>query len=265
MEGCRDFIKIICIIVMAVFVAGCGKNLLEKLQEWDLVYISDSTGWGVAEKYAENIRRDTGKKVQVKDYATGGLPAIKVLEVLSSDPGDMENDDEFKSLRSDIAEAEVIVFFVNPRGDPSKGGAHGGMEDCIRAAKPPDDCTLELYEPYTRNLEAVYALIFALRDGKPTIIRALDLYNPIISIHRERNMEIECTSCQETFNTAIQQAAEAFNIPLISIYDAFNGPDHDEDPREKGFIGPDGIHASEKGKQVIADLLSDAGYAPIEP
>lgn len=250
---------------MAIFVAGCAKNLLEKLQEWDLVYISDSTGWGVAEKYAENIRRDTGKTVRVKDYAIGGLPAIKVLDVLSSDPGDMENDDRFKLLRSDIAEAEIIVFIANPRGDSAKGGVRGGMENCISAVKPPDDCTLDLYKPYTRNLEAVYALIFALREGKPTIIRAVDLYNPIISIHRERNMEIECTKCQETFNTAIQQAAGAFNIPLISVYDAFNGPDHDEDPREKGYIGPDGIHASEMGKQVIADLLSDAGYAPIKP
>lgn len=250
---------------MAIFVAGCAKNLLEKLQEWDLVYISDSTGWGVAEKYAENIRRDTGKTIRVKDYAIGGLPAIKVLDVLSSDPIDMDNDDRFKSLRSDIAEAEIIVFIANPRGDSAKGGVQGGMENCISAVKPPDDCTLDLYEPYTRNLEAVYALIFSLRDGKPTIIRAVDLYNPIINIHRERNMEIECTKCQETFNTAIQQAAEAFNIPLISVYDAFNGINHDEDPREKGYIGPDGIHASEKGKQVIADLLSDTGYAPIKP
>jgi hypothetical protein len=253
-----------CIIFTAVFMAGCGKNLLDELAEWDLVYISDSTGWGVAEKYAENINRDTGKIVRVKDYAIGGLPAISILNVLRSDPEDLENDDQFKSLRSDIAEAEVIVFFANPRGDSSEGGVQGGLEDCISAVKPPDDCTLELYEPYISNLKAVYTRIFDLREGKPTIIRAVDLYNPIISIHRERNMEIECTACLETFNAAIRRAAETFNIPLISVYGAFNGFNHNEDPREKGFIGPDGIHASEKGKQVIADLLSGAGYVPVE-
>lgn len=264
MKGCRDFIRALCIILITVFITGCGKNLLDDLKAWDLVYISDSTGWGMAEKYAENIRRDTGKIVRIKDYAIGGLPAIRVLDALRGDPEKMENNDQFKSLRSDIAEAEVIVFFANPRGDSSKGGVPGGLENCISAIGPPDDCTMELYRPYTGNLQAVYEEIFSLRDRKPTIIRAVDLYNPMISIHRERNIEIECTACLEAFNTAIRQAAMAFNIPLISVYDAFNGPDHNEDPREKGYIGPDGIHASEMGKQVIADLLSEAGYAPIE-
>lgn len=264
MKTDRYSLRAICTILAAVLIAGCGKNSLDELEEWDLVYISDSTGWGVAQKYAENIRKETGKIVRVKDYAIGGLPAIRILDVLRTDPEDMESDDQFKSLRSDIAEAEVIVFFANPRGDSSKGGVQGGMENCISAVSPPDDCTIELYEPYIKNLKAVYTEIFAIREGKPTIIRATDLYNPLISIHRERDMEIECTECQETFNTAIRQAAEAFNIPLISIYDAFNGSEHNEDPREKGFIGPDGIHASEKGKQVIADLLGDVGYAPIE-
>lgn len=264
MEVHRFSVKTINMILAAIFIAGCAKSPLDELQEWDLVYISDSTGWGVAEKFAENINRDTGKTVRVRDYAIGGLPAIRVLGVLRGDFEDMENDDQFKSLRADIAEAEVIVFFANPRGDSSKGGVQGGMENCIRAVSPPDDCTIELYEPYIKNLKAVYTEIFALRERKPTIIRALDLYNPIISIHRERNMEIDCTTCLETFNTAIRHAAEAFNIPFISVYDAFNGSLHNEDPRERGYIGTDGIHASEKGRQVIADLLSEAGYLPVE-
>ena len=67
-----------------------------------------------------------------------------MLDVLSSDPEDIDNNDQFESLRSDIAKAEVIVFFANPRGDPARGGVQGGLEHCIRADQPPDDCTLEL-------------------------------------------------------------------------------------------------------------------------
>jgi lysophospholipase L1-like esterase len=170
-----------------------------------------------------------------------------------------------ETLRADIAEAEVIVFFGNPRGDSSEGGVTGGMEICIDGYKAPDDCTPELYEPYIENLKAIYDEILALRKGKPTIIRAVDFYNPIISRHRANNVEVECTQCFEIFNSAVRQAAEAYNIPLISVYDAFNGSNHDEDPREKGYIGSDGVHASEQGRQVIADLLSEAGYEPIEP
>lgn len=259
------FVRLACLIPMTAFVAACGsKNLLDELDQWDLVYISDSTGWGVAKRYAENIQRDTGKIVQVSDYATGGLSALAVLDVLEGDHQDSDNEVGSGSLRSDIAKAEVIVFFVNPRGELARGGVQGGVEHCISADQPPDDCSLELYEPYIENLRAVYENILALRMGKPTIIRATDLYNPLISIHRNRNMEDECTECVENFNTAVRQAAEAFNIPLVSIYDAFNGSNHNEDPREKGYIGADGIHASEEGRQVVADLLSAAGYEPIE-
>lgn len=236
---------------------------MNELKDWDLVYISDSTGWGVADKFAENIERDTSKKVQTHNYAIGDLSALQVLKALQTEPESLDNG-TFKSLQASVSEAEVIVFFANPRGDPSEGGVEGGLENCIRLEPPPYDCTLELYEPYIEILKAVYKEILALRNGKPTIIRAVDFYNPLISIHRERNMENECTQCFEIFNKAVRQAADTFNVPLISVYNAFNGSNHDENPRDKGYIRDDGIHASDKGRQVIANLLSDAGYEPIE-
>ncbi|MFO7933639.1 MAG: SGNH/GDSL hydrolase family protein [Bacteroidales bacterium] len=248
-------IRISLITVFSLFIGGCAntnpdKRDQEKTRDWDLVYISDSTGWGVAKKYANNIEDDTGKTVHVKDYATGGLSAIEVFDMIKNSAMSKE-----ENLKSAIAEADVIVLFVNPRGDSSRGGVKAGLENCIdyESGNPPDSCSVEMYHPYTENLKSIYEAIFTLRNGQPTIIRATDFYNPVISEHRKHNMETECTEC-----------LEAFNIPLISIYDAFNGSDHFEDPREKGYIGDDGIHASEKGRQVIADLLSDVGYEPVK-
>lgn len=260
------FTRLICTTVAVMLMVGCGNtNSMDNLEEWDLVYISDSTGWGVSQKLAEHIERDTGKTVHRHDYSIGGLSAIRVLEALRTDPESL-SDAKLKPLQADIAEAEMIVFFANPRGVPAKGGVQGGMEDCIAyGGDPPQDCTLQLYEPYIRNLEDIYEEMLALRDGEPTIIRAVDFYNPVISEHRERNTEIECTQCWETFSTAVRQAADAFNIPLISAYDALNGASHDEDPREKGYIGADGVHTSEEGTQVIADWIHEAGYEPVEP
>ncbi|UCE19244.1 MAG: hypothetical protein JSV84_02530, partial [Gemmatimonadota bacterium] len=104
------FLRILLIVIVPTIICGCTKrNQLNELEKWDLVYISDSTGWGVAERYAENIGRDTRKAVQVKDYAIGGLSAIEVLDVLYSDPEELDDNDAFKSFQSDIAEAEVIV------------------------------------------------------------------------------------------------------------------------------------------------------------
>ena len=264
----KDYVRpavVILTVCSLFFGVGYGsENSLDELEVWDLVYISDSTGFGVAEKYAENIEKETGKTVHVNNYALGHLSALRVLDALQAEPGDLANY-PFQSIQKDFSKTEVIVFFANPRGDPSRGGVKGGMEHCIRLDQPPDDCTPELYEPYGENLKAIYEEILTLRNGKPTIIRAVDFYNPLISLHRQKNMETECTQCFEIFNTAVRQAAEAFNIPLVSVYDIFNGPNHNEDPREKGYIGSDGVHASDKGQQVIADLLSKAGYKPIEP
>jgi len=256
------------VFVLAISGVVYAADSLDELEEWDLVYITDSSGMGVADKFADNIERDTGKTVRIPGYGytVGGLTALRVLQALQSDPESL-SDIKFKPLQADIAEAEVIVLFVTPRGDPSKGGVHDeGMEKCIGCdGHPSEDCTLQLYEPYIENLKAIYEEILALRNGKPTIIRAVDFYNPLISEHRKLNMEIECTQCWEIFNTAVRQAADAFNIPFVSVYDVFNGLNHDEDPREKGYIRNDGRHTSKQGQHVIADLLSEAGYEPVEP
>ncbi|MGD2159217.1 MAG: hypothetical protein PVG14_18350 [Anaerolineales bacterium] len=238
---------------------GCrSTNPMDKIDEWDLVYISDSTGWGVAEKYGRNIERYTGKTVNVHNYAMGNMSALRVLNALRSDP-------PTHPLQADIQEAEVIVFFANPRGPQSEGGVQGGMEKCIAGRYAPDDCSLQLYEPYIKNLISIYQEIFRLRDGEATIIRAIGFYNPLISRHRENGIDKECTECFETFNQAVHMAADEFGIPFVSVFDAFNGVNHDEDPREKGYIGSDGIHASEEGQQVIADILSESGYEPMAP
>ena len=260
----RYFTALMGVVMICIFMAACSTNTnpLDELEEWDLVYISDSTGFGVADRFAENIEQDTGKTVNVHRYAIGGLPALNILNTLRTAPEDVPPG-TYAGLHAAIAEAEVIVFFGNPRGPADQGGVTGGMESCMHSTVP-EDCSAELYAPYTENLKAVYEEILALREGQPTIIRAVDFYNPLISTHRDKNVEVECTACWETFNSAVHQAAEAYNIPVVSIYDAFNGPDHNEDPVEKGYIGPDGVHASAEGQQVIADILSEAGYEPIE-
>lgn len=258
-------LKIIIKISIPFFVmllAGCSQpNPLDELEEWDLVYISDSSGFGVPDKFAANIKRDTGKDVKVHNWLQGGLPALKVLEELHAEPW-------YRNLQTDISEAEVIIFIANPRGDSELGGINGGgIETCMNASSclEPEDCTLEFYAPYIENLKKIYAEIFSLRSGQPTIIRAVDLYNPVISQHQGCETEAVCTQCWETFSAAIHQAAKEYGVPVVSVYDLFNGENHNQDPREKGYIGSDGEHTSEIGQQAIADLLSQAGYRPLIP
>ena len=64
-------------------------------------------------------------------------------------------------------------------------------------------------------------------------------------------------------SNASRLAAEAHGIPFLSRLDAFNGPNHDEDPRKKGYIVSDGEHPSDLAGQFTAELLSTMGYEPV--
>ena len=63
----------------------------------------------------------------------------------------------------------------------------------------------------------------------------------------------------------IREAADEYGAGTASWYDAFNGPDHDEDPYEKGYIADDVFHQSREGVAVHAEVLHALGYAPIIP
>jgi hypothetical protein len=54
-------------------------------------------------------------------------------------------------------------------------------------------------------------------------------------------------------------------VAVASFYDEFNGPNHDEDPREKGYVFGDGYHPSPEGTVVQAQVLHALGYEPIVP
>jgi len=235
----------------------------EEHADWDLLFISDGTGWGVPRKYAANIERDTGKTVMIHNYSSANLYIEDVLGALQGDPELLEHP-TVRSLIDTIPEAEVMVIFIPP-GKVSSD-LTGQMDNCIlyRHGLPPDNCTPEAHESYVENLKEVYAHLFSLRDGQPTIIRTYDLYNPVLKGWREYDMEEECLHCLEVFNSALRKAADAYNIPLVSLHDAFNGPAHDEEVDAK-YIGRTRYLPSPEGKQLIADLLSETGYEPVAP
>lgn len=230
--------------------------------EWDLFFISDSSGFGAGELYAEYIERDLGVTVRLHDLALGNLSAGRVLRALG---GETEYHAVLQKLSTLVREADVavVVFYANPLDSISE--THPGDWNCVTPPYYVDDCSPETFEQYRADLDAIYEEILTLRSDAPIIIRAFDAYNPIYSLYRESGVYDECVRCWENYNEAIHQAAAARNVPIAHVYDAFNGPNHDEDPRDKGYIGPDGEHTSETGRKTIADLLWELGYEPLSP
>ena len=228
----------------------------EEVAEWDLVFISDSSGRGVGKRYAVHIENDLGVKVTLHNLAINTLSAGRVLAALR---GEGDRDPSLSELPNLIPEAQVVVFYANPIHSISE--TNPGDWNCVSSSRPyVVDCSPETFDAYRADLDAIYEQIFALRDDSPIIIRCFDAYNPLYSAWREHGVFNDCLHCWENYNETIHQAAAAHNVPVAHVYDAFNGPNHDEDPRDKGYIGSDGMHTNETGRDIIADLLRKLGY-----
>jgi lysophospholipase L1-like esterase len=95
-------------------------------------------------------------------------------------------------------------------------------------------------------------------------MRATDAYMPAIADRRLAGVEVECTAAWQAYSDTMRDAAAAFAVPTVSMYDAFNGPDHAEDPRQKGHIISDGEHTSPAGRQAMVAALYEACYEPVQ-
>lgn len=250
-------------LVVFVFVLGlasCGSDTAEVLapggDALDLVYFSDSGGWGVAEKYGELAAEALGREVRVHDHAIGNLAAVRVLDMVRD------------SLREEVADAEIIVVY----GNPEASGVALPQPDigtCILTSteqRPPPVVPTEAdLQPYRTVLDDIYAEIWAARAGQPTVLRAVDLYSPVIAPWREAGIEAECVANWEVWSGVIEASAQANGATFVSTFDLFNGAAHDQDPKEKGWIGGDGQHTTEEGAAAIADALAGVGFEPSEP
>lgn len=251
-------------LLFLVSISGCSRSPAEQMREldhWDLVWISDSTGWGVENVLAEYIEEDTGIPVEIQFRWMRGLSAGEVLQGLEGESYEFL----LNQLPEIVGEAEVIVMFTNPDQSQSQTHPHDfncGQDEgtCYVTA-----CSAETFEVYVDHLEQIYAAIFELRQGQPTIIWAYDSYNPYLANRCAEDGVFEaCRACWEELSLAGQEAAAAYGVPFAHVFDAFNGPEHDQDPQERELF-KDGIHPNQAGAQLLAQTLREMGYEPIVP
>ncbi|MDO8107039.1 SGNH/GDSL hydrolase family protein [Isoptericola sp. b441] len=248
------------IVGAAAILVGCssGPEPLPTDEPWDLVWFSDSGGIGVADLWAQRITEDVGVEVVVHDYAVGGLGAGQVLAWIDDTPTALP------VLRQEIADAEIVVVYGNP-GDASDTLDVGLCLDVSQYHHAAPTASTEAdFAPYRQILDSIYQVVFDLREDKQTIVRATDMYAPTISAWREFGVDTECTAAWETWSDSIRQVADAWGVPTVSLYDAYNGADHTADPRQAGVIGPDGAHPNDAGRALIVETLAAAGYEPVD-
>jgi hypothetical protein len=224
---------------------------------WHLLVIGDSSLWGLGKALASQITADVGCAVETYDAALGSLSAGAVRAALEK--GNPENY-TLNKLKDSLRQAEYVVMFVNPL-DSMLPGKPIELDGCFMS-KSPGACELERFSAYKADLDFIWKTIIELRAGQPTILRATDIYNPLL-VHWQKSGVVEpCTRCWVNLSTAARQAAENLGIPFLSRFDAFNGTDHLEDPRKKGYILEDGEHPAALANEFTARLLAKMGYLP---
>lgn len=227
------------------------------LAEWDVVVIGDSSLWGVAEPYAQFIEQARGVKVLLHDEWQGGLSAGTILKALR---GDFEHSAQREKWPQLIRGAEVLVLFGNPTDSLSPDMTETAWH-CVDLTDPGQvEIPADAFARYRADLGAIYDEIAGLRAGRPLILRAVGIYNPALSVWREKGFADVCEAFWEGQNDAVRNAAEENGVQFVDTYAAFNGPSHDQDPRTRGFIREDGEHPSEAGAQFYAELLRQSGY-----
>jgi hypothetical protein len=260
-------------IGMSSLIAGCSSNVAPASPtqppaempkgsgvEWRLAVISESSGWGLGQAFAKQIEKDVGVKVVLDDFAIGNLSAGEVLQVLQTGKG---TSSRLEELPVALKRADVVVMFGNPM--LSVDAATGESINSCFGSTAPAPCTPKAFEKYTADLEAIWAKVFELRSGQPTVLRAIDVASPFVNNWIKYQTFDACTVCWECVSNAVRQAAEAYRIPFLSRYDAFNGVKHDIDPKQQGYIGEDGIHPNDLAQQHTAELLAKLGYEPVPP
>lgn len=222
----------------------------------DLVVLADSGGWGVAALYAAKAAEALDREIRAHGCTQGGARVERILSNVQQRCAD------------DVADAEIIVFYVSPQGfePPSyltclaarQAGSGGTWE-------PPAVTSVEDWQGYRDALDEVYDEIWKLRAGQPTILRAYGAWAPWLPQWRAAGIDSACMANDEVIDQVRRESAETHGASYVSMLDVFNGPEHDQDPGEKGWIAEDGMHLSNSGVAVLVDAVAAVGFELSEP
>jgi lysophospholipase L1-like esterase len=238
----RTFVSIMLLVLAVLIVIGScatGRKAVSGT-DWDYVALGDSTtAWtSYPDQYAAYIEADLGVKVTVHREAIGGLFTNGLLRYIR------DND----SLREKISEAEVVTILT----------MNSYLYGALAYSSPCDDSAVEDFE---KTLDEIVDEIYSLGGRRKTIIRLIENYHFHVNVHKERGNFEDRKMCVNAYIDRLHKVASKYNIPVVPLYLAFNGPNGDEDPGEMGYL-LDGVHANETGDVIIADLLRELGYKP---
>jgi len=212
---------------------------------------------GFVDLYADAVGAATGREVTVRNLSQhNGLQVDGLRQELRSD-----------ALRMGaLSAADVIVVSIATNDVPwniSDDACDGPSEE-VSWSKYTEACIAAEVARLTPKYEEVFQRIVTLREGKPTILRALGRYNDWIGWPGEAvppEAVAATVAVVAAWQDMVCRAAEASGFLCADLATRFNGPDGTEP--SGGLLADDYTHPSDKGNEAIAEVLIDLGFAPL--
>jgi hypothetical protein len=124
-------------------------------------------------------------------------------------------------------------------------------------------------DAYAENIDAIAAEVAELRDGKPTVLRAMtapnvltgaeDVIPPFLAASATEVGAYEALSERDSTCAAVRQHGGE----CADVVTAFNGPDGTQDAYAAGLLNHDDCcYPNAAGQQKIAELLLETGSEP---
>jgi lysophospholipase L1-like esterase len=212
---------------------------------------------GYVPRYQDYIQTDTHARVSLRNLAQNGWTSQDLLLALQSD----------ESFRDSVRTSQVVTWDIGGNDlRHARGSYKAGT--CYEGTLDNEHCLARTLAEFKMNWDLIVDLILGLRLPSNTIIRTMDLYNPFVKEDLAVDTDGDGRSDFQTLKQYHDWVNEHIHansggIPWAAVAEAFNGPNGDQDPRDKGYIAFDGVHPNDTGHKVIADRLRALGYAPL--
>jgi len=225
---------------------------------WNLVVLGDSLvaeDYSVLpEAYAAYLEEDLGVDVEIQNLAVGGETTASLLA----------NVQKYPWYREPLQEAEVILISVGGGDLPCMedrffGGECGGADN--------QDCLRQQLEESQANWDALLAEIASLASPGETIIRPIipGILEYFAHAYQDQPQDVAAyNSYVAALYEHIARSCAESGIPALDLYQMYSGPRADPNLPEIAGTG-DGVHVSDEGDAVIAGLLRELGYDPVNP
>ncbi|MGI9108215.1 MAG: DUF4214 domain-containing protein [Pyrinomonadaceae bacterium] len=226
-------------------------------QTWQYTALGDSLAFGIEDsqggyvaRFRNHVQADTGASVNVINRGVPGWTSADLLRALRTD----------ETLRAQIANSQIVTWDIGGNDflaalDRYSTGACGGTDnqECLRATAA----------AFKINWNAIIAQILSLRSPDNTIIRTMDIYNPVVNLLRSFGALSVLKPYLDDINRHIFFTAVSNRIACARVYQAFNGITGDIDAGQRGYMSADNIHPNDTGHGVIAAEFRALSYHPL--